>query len=62
MRARYRGTCPILRSQRPQPRGAPAPGRFTGTHERFAAKLKYQDIELLINVDGKKDYTFTFED
>jgi hypothetical protein len=45
----------------PDKKGAATASKFVGKHDRFAAKIKFEDIEFKIQLDDGKVHTFTYE-
>ena|SRR5436190_1218747 len=52
---------PIVLKAVPRKEDAGTATRFVGKHDRLAAKIKFEDVEFNINVDGKKALRFTFD-
>jgi hypothetical protein len=52
---------PIVLNAVPR-KGSETATQYTGTHDRLGMKLKYEEVEFLIAVDGKKAHKFTYEE
>ncbi len=52
---------PIVLKAVPRKGQTDTASRFVGTSKRLAAKVKFEDVEFNIRVDGKKATRFTFD-
>jgi hypothetical protein len=52
---------PIVLKAVPRKQDSTTATRFVGKHDRLAAKIKFEDVEFNINVDGKKAHRFTYD-